>query len=139
MENNLKNILLPFDDSNNSHRALDYAINLAKATNSKITLIHVVSYQGAIAKIIEPYKGKLIDHVSAMMANAQKQIQKSGVKSNQKILYGSIIDELLKASKKRDFDMIIIGRRGVNKFTGSIGSVSNALVHNSKIPITIIP
>jgi nucleotide-binding universal stress UspA family protein len=41
--------------------------------------------------------------------------------------------------KNKKFDMVIVGRRGVTKITGpSLGSVSNALVQNSKIPVLVV-
>jgi nucleotide-binding universal stress UspA family protein len=41
--------------------------------------------------------------------------------------------------KKKRFDLVIMGRRGTTKLTGpSLGSVSNALVQHSKIPVMIV-
>jgi nucleotide-binding universal stress UspA family protein len=45
----------------------------------------------------------------------------------------------LKLLKIKKFDMIVMGRRGTTKMTGpSLGSVSNAMVQNSKVPVLII-
>lgn len=106
---------------------------------ANLTIVHVISYHGAIAKIVEPYKDKMIDHVSDMLSRAQNKALKSGVKSEQKVLYGSVIEELLKIIKKNDFNLVIIGKRGTNKFTTTMGSVSNALINNSKITIVTVP
>ena len=139
MTNNFKKILVPYDDSQNARRALKKAIGLARLTHSTITLVHVISYHKAMAKIIQPYKGKLITHVKHFMKDAKKQALREKVLLDQKILYGTPSEELLKLTKKNRFELIVMGKRGSTKITGpSLGSVSNALVQSSKIPVMIV-
>ena len=139
MVNNFKKILVPYDDSQNARRALKKAITLAKISNESITLVHVISYHKAMAKIIQPYKGKLITHVKHFMKDAYKQALREEVLLDQKILYGSPSEEILKLTKRSKFDLIVMGKRGTTKITGhSLGSVSNALVQNSKIPVMVV-
>ena len=41
--------------------------------------------------------------------------------------------------KKKKFDLVVMGRRGTTKITGpSLGSVSNALVQSSKVPVLVV-
>jgi len=41
--------------------------------------------------------------------------------------------------KNKKFGIVIMGRRGVTKITGpSLGSVSNAIVQSSKVPVLIV-
>ena len=139
MANVFKNILVPYDDSPNCKRALNKAITLANLTNATITLVHVISYHGAVGKIVGSYKGTLIEHVKEFLADAEKYAARVDVKTGDKILYGNPGDELLKLMKKKRFDLVVMGRRGTSKITGpSLGSVSNALVHNSKVPVLIV-
>ena len=139
MTNNFKKILVPYDDSQNSKRALKKAITLARLTSATITLVNVISYHKAIAKIIQPYKGKVITYAKHFMNDAKKQALREKVLLNQKILYGTPSEEILKLTKKSRFDLIVIGKRGSTKITGpSLGSVSNAIVQSSKIPVMIV-
>jgi nucleotide-binding universal stress UspA family protein len=57
------NILVPYDDSSNSKRALNKAFALAELTDAPITLVHIIDYHKAVAKIVEPYKESIINHV----------------------------------------------------------------------------
>mgnify|MGYP002624052182 CR=1 FL=1 len=133
------NILVPYDDSQNARRALKKAIAFASLVGATITLVHVISYHKAIAKIIQPYKGKLITHVKHFMNNAKKQALRDGIILDQKILYGSPSEEIIKLTNKKKFDLMIMGKRGTTKITGpSLGSVSNAMVQNSKVPVMIV-
>ena len=133
------NILVPVDNSKNAFRALDYALQWAKMINAKITLVHVISYHKALAKMVGPYKGALISHVEDFMHKPKLCASKLNVKIEKKILYGNVSEELLKLIKQKKFDLVIVGRRGTSKITGStLGSVSNALVQNSKVPVMVI-
>jgi nucleotide-binding universal stress UspA family protein len=41
--------------------------------------------------------------------------------------------------KKKKFDLVVMGRRGTTKITGpSLGSVSNALIQSSKVPVLVV-
>ena len=133
------NILVPFDNSSNSKRALTIAIKLAVLSNATITLVHVISYHNAMAKIVQPYKGKMISHVKKFLKDAKHSAFKEGLLTNQHILYGNPSEELLDLMKKKKFDLVVMGRRGTTKITGpSLGSVSNALVQGSKVPVLIV-
>jgi nucleotide-binding universal stress UspA family protein len=132
-------ILIPYDDSINSRLALRKAFELAPLTNSTITLVHVIEYQKAMAKIVEPYKETMINHVKKFLDSIESDATKRKIKIDKKILYGSPSEEIISLMKKKKFDLIIMGKRGVTKVTGpTLGSVSNALVQYSKIPIMII-
>ncbi|MDH3191837.1 MAG: universal stress protein [Nitrosopumilus sp.] len=139
MEKPFANLLVPFDNSSNSKRALSYAIKLAKLSNATLSLVHVISYHSAMAKIVQPYKGKMISHVKQFLKDAKHSAFKEGILVNQNILYGNPSEELLNLMKKKKFDLVVMGRRGTTKITGpSLGSVSNALVQGSKVPVLII-
>jgi len=134
-----KNILVPYDDSVHAKLALSKAFELASLTNSTITLVHVIEYRKAMAKIVEPYKETMISHVKKFFDSIKKDAVKKNIKIERKILYGSPSEEIINLMKKKKFDLIIMGKRGVTKVTGpTLGSVSNALVQHSKIPVMLI-
>jgi nucleotide-binding universal stress UspA family protein len=139
MTKSFKKILVPFDNSVNSKRALSNAIALAELSNGTLSLVHVISYHNAMAKIVQPYKGKMISHVKKFMKDAKHSAFKKGILVNQHILYGNPSEKILDMMKKEQFDVVIMGRRGTTKITGpSMGSVSSALVQTSKIPVLVV-
>jgi len=132
-------ILVPFDNSANSKRALNKAFALATLTNGSVTLVHVITYHKAIAKVVEPYKETVIAHVKKFMNEIEKDASRRDILIEEKILYGNPAEEILDFMKKKKFDLVIMGKRGVTKLTGSsLGSVSNALVQTSKVPVLVI-
>lgn len=73
------------------------------------------------------------------MNDAKKYAAQTDVDVSEKILYGNVSEELFNLINKRKFDLVVVGRRGTNKLTGpSLGSVSNALVQHSKIPVLVV-
>ena len=139
MVKTFKKILVPFDNSANSKRALNNAIALASLSNATLSLVHVISYHNAMGKIVQPYKGKMISHVKKFMKDAKHSAFKEGILVNQHILYGNPSEKILELMKKRQFDLVVMGRRWTTKLTGpSLGSVSNALVQTSKVPVLVV-
>ena len=134
-----RRILVPYDDSIHSKRALKKAFALAEMSEGEITIVHVISYHKTIAKIIEPYKESLIEHVQKFMRDIGREASRRDIALKKEILYGNPAEKILDLLKKKRFDIVIMGRRGTNKFTGpSLGSVSNSLVQNSKVPVMVV-
>jgi len=139
MAKSFNSILVPYDDSPNSRRALAKAFELAELANGKITVINVISYHKAMGKIIEPYKESIYDHVKKFFNQIERDASRRDVTLKEEIMYGNPAEEIINFMKNKKFDLIIMGRRGTSKITGtSLGSVSNALVQNSKIPVLIV-
>jgi len=139
MAKSFNNILVPYDDSPNSKRALSKAFELAELANGKITVINVISYHKAMGKIIEPYRESIYDHVKKFFNQIERDASRRDVTLKEEITYGNPAEEIINFMKNKKFDIIIMGRRGTSKITGtSLGSVSNALVQNSKIPVLIV-
>ncbi len=132
-------ILVPFDNSVISKRALNKAIALAILTDAKIVLVHEIDYHKTMAKIVGPYKGTMIAHVKKFMDDVKKYASRENVIVETQILYGNPAEEILKLMGKKKFELVVMGRRGTTKITGpSLGSVSNTLVQNSKVPVLIV-
>lgn len=73
------------------------------------------------------------------MKDAKHAAFKEGIISNGKISYGNPSQEIMAFLKTKNFDLIIMGRRGTTKITGpSLGSVSNAIIQSSKIPVLVV-
>ena len=132
------NILVPYDDSAHSKRALDKALNMAELTGAALTLAHVISYDETVAKIIQPHEDSILRHELEFLTPIEQEALKRKIVLNEKILYGNTTTELLNFMNTGKFDVVIMGRRGLTKTTStSLGSVSNALVQNATIPVLV--
>jgi len=139
----IRKILVPFDDSQNSHRALNMGINFAKIFKSKLVIIHVV--------YIPPYGGfqrsnadkvNAMMHVKKLMSSATILCKKNAVTCKNVVKHGDIPGDLIakfinKPSNK--IDLVVIGSRG-KSLTHNIffGSTSNHVLHKTKKPVVVV-
>jgi nucleotide-binding universal stress UspA family protein len=139
----LSKILVPVDGSDNSFRALDNAIFLAKSTGADLTAMHVienpptvyVESQKLLNDLLANYRAE-----SAKILDKCKQIaDKSGVKLETVIAEGDGASNITGYAHKESFDLIVIGSRGLGRFKEMVlGSVSNKVLHHTKCSVLIV-
>ena len=99
----------------------------------------VISYHGDVAKIVEPYKESIINHLKNFFNEGECDASKRNVVLKEQILYGNPAEEILNFMKNKKFGTVIMGKRVVTKITGhSLGSVSNPIVQSLKIPVLVV-
>ncbi len=141
IKNKIKKILVPLDGSQNSVRGLKMAITLARQCGATVTgvySIHVSPHSefkgiGSVSK-------SLNKEVEKFMNDAKVLSAQNGIVFNKKIMHGEIGYNIIKlAQGKGKFSMIVIGSRGRSTAKQLFfGSVSNYVVHTSKIPVVIV-
>ena len=137
----VKKILIPFDGSEYSKKAILFAADVAQQNNSELFLVHVVKDKDIPPEILEYVKSEKINggigKVSAklisegIMKAAQKQIQEMGLKIAKSMVFrGDPAEEIIQFAKNNDIDMIVIGSRGLGQIKGLLlGSVSSKVCH----------
>ena len=133
-------ILVAIDGSKNSFRALNNAIQLAKQTDASVTGIFVIqsfpTEMGLIRTMVGKALGKRCKH---FMGIAKSMCTKQGVSFFDVVEYGEEGRRIVSYAKKNNFDLIVIGSRGMGKLGELfLGSTSNYVLHSSKIPVLII-
>ena len=137
----ISKILVPLDGSKNSIRGLETAITLARNCDATITGVHSIhapphsEFKG-VGSVEEAYNinmKKFIDEAKTLAAE-------NGIVFTDKIVHGEIGYNIIKmAHGKSKFDMIVIGSRGRSSTKEMFfGSVSNYVIHTSKIPVVIV-
>ncbi len=136
----IKKILVPIDGSKNSFRGLDSAIYLARQCQATITGVHVHHMPAAYS--IHPL-GFLgmgpSKKIKKLLADAKTRAAKKGIVFNSKIITGVPGYDIVHFAKTKKFDLIVIGARGLGSVKEVfLGSVSNYVVHKSKIPVVVV-
>ncbi len=127
----MNKILVAYDGSENSKKALNQAVELAKCTASNIILLTVVpsaTQMFAFDDLLIPgtFKNKALKMVEEE-ANRILGISVTGI-----IREGDIADEILKASEDLKCDLIVIGSRGLGKIDRFLlGSVAEKVMKHS--------
>lgn len=151
-------ILVPLDGSEHSGRALEAAVQIAKQFNSKIMLFTV--YHVSVAPIaspeltmpmIGPVPGATSAGLSSMTAEcardfgkkilseAEAKVRSEKIDVQTEIAEGNAVDEIVNSSKKGDFDLIVMGARGLSTIKKLfIGSVSEGVIKKAHCPVLVV-
>lgn len=135
-----KKILVPIDGSNNSMRGLDKAISIAKASNAEITAFYVfhLPFVAGI-RYTKNMEKDAIDKAKRVLFPVIHRCEKAGAKFKFGTGGGKTGSEIVNFAEKNSYDMIVIGSRGLSgvqeKF---LGSVSNHVMHKSKVPVLVV-
>jgi nucleotide-binding universal stress UspA family protein len=146
----MKNILVPFDFTEISKNALDFAIQLAgKRGGGKINLHHIIEHptpsslktMGVVDYQMDPsevvYIKKLIEQVKAKMAELVNSVTlPSGVELEPDIKIGNPEKEIYEEVQKSEIDVVIMGTsgaEGLDEFF--VGSNAERVVRNATCPV----
>ena len=146
----IRKILVPLDGSRNSYRGLDEAISLVKQCTRWISSGKMASIIGIYVKDMPGiYALHPIGSISSavgkegkrIIAQARTKCAKKGITFHGKILGGDPPYDIVRFAhnKRNGISMIVIGARGRGTLKGIfLGSVSNYVIHKSKIPVLVV-
>ncbi len=140
INHSFKKILVALDGSKNSIQALSNAIQLAKQTGASITGISVIQVFPTEMGLMKTMIGKTLSkHYKHFMQTAKIMCTKKDVSFRGMVQYGEEGKTIVSFAHKNNFDLIVVGSRGLGKLKELfLGSTSNYVVHSSKIPVLII-
>ena len=129
-------ILVPVDGSEHSQRALEIAVKIAKKFEGKITLIHVCSVR------IEPEEFFIFEAFRKagvnILADGEGRVEAEGIQVEKLLKKGHTVQEILKTAREDEFNLIVMGTRGVSKIRKILlGSVSDGVIRNSPCPVLV--
>lgn len=135
----LKRVLVPIDGSKKSFEALDRAITLAGFTHGQVTAIHVIPHVVEGGTRTKAFDKQLQEEGKILLKKASKRAGNKNVKFITKLLRGSPSHVTLHTAKSGKFDHIVMSTTGAGSASNDmIGSVSNYILHKSKIPVYLI-
>lgn len=132
----IKKILVPLDGSKNSMKALETGVHLAKEHEASLTVIHVIH----MSHKKELKQKELEEQVPPeFFLSAKSLAVKNGVPFNSRVLTGDPGHSIVEYSDDHNIDVIVIGARGISTFKKIfLGSVSNYVMHASKVAVMLI-
>jgi nucleotide-binding universal stress UspA family protein len=137
----MKTIVLGYDDTDPSKRALERCAELAQAFGSKL---HVTS----VAPTLEPASGRGtggIDptdppqkHVGELQ-HAREYLDGKGIQAEYQAAIGEPADGIVQLANERGADLIVVGTREPNFIQRLLGqSVSDAVAHHAHCDVLIV-
>lgn len=137
-------ILLPVDGSDHALDAVRHAISLVReGLAADFVLINVQEptylYELVLAPdadVLERVTGAAGNH---SLAAAEDLLGQAEITYEKELLSGDPAHTILEAGERHDCDAVIIGARGRGVVRSALlGSVSQAVLHGSPVPVTIV-
>lgn len=140
-----KRILVPYDGSNFSKKALDAAIEIAKKFDSELWFLTILDkeLQPRLDKTSTNSKKrskKSLSSIDLELRNRVMDCKEQGVSADYDLIKGSPKETILRFAKKRKMDLIVMGSQGLHgiRKIKSLGSVSRAVSEKSQCPVLLV-
>ena len=151
----IKKILVALDGSEHANHALNFALDLAEKYSAKIVLLSVIQpvivplshYQttGMHTPIppvaMDTYSKELKASHKKVLSEALKKAKeiKLALNVSTKLVEGRPSDKIIETTKEGNFDIIVMGSRGLGDIRKSfLGSVSDRVADEAACPVLIV-
>jgi nucleotide-binding universal stress UspA family protein len=134
-------LLVPFDGSDTSRKALSRACELSKIDGGEITVLYVIPRYEEMVDFFktESITKSLFQEAEKIADAAKKLAAERGVQIKAVVQEGHVSDKIVEIADKFKNDLIIMGThgwRGVNK--AIMGSTAERIIANAARPILIV-
>lgn len=146
-----KEFLVAVDGTDQSKKALEYAIEVASAMDASITVSHAVhpsiyDDDTPISQQSQDYERELIQSVIDaeekgwdILGECESIVEEEGVAADGELLYGNPVNEIVDFAERDDFDAIFVSHRGETvRSDYLVGSVAKSIMERSTIPVTVV-
>lgn len=145
MDNEIK-ILVCVDLSDATEIILEKTESLARRLSAKVWLLHNAQPDpGKVEFKVDPIAARedlakrFHDEHRQIQALAQR-LRDSGIESSSLLVHGTTVESILTEAADLGVDMIIVGSHGRSAmFQLLLGSVSEGVLHKSRLPVLVIP
>jgi nucleotide-binding universal stress UspA family protein len=140
-------ILVAIDGSDHAENALDFAVDIAQKYSSKILLLTVVPPVFLPIPSMNVMKSQAIADASAeleksfgmVLSKAEEKAKKlTSLQVFTRLEHGHPDEVIVETAKMGDFDLVVIGSRGMSRRDYALGSVSSRVAENATCPVLIV-
>lgn len=144
MDLNINRILFPTDFSETSKKALPYALEIAKRTKAKLSLVHTIEEPYDFAPLLEEYMRQVRRKVETLFHDLLDEIQEDeaykDLEIETRILNGRVAFALKEEADALEADLIVMGTTGASGLSKVLfGSKTTEVILQSDIPILAVP
>ncbi|MBP2029156.1 nucleotide-binding universal stress UspA family protein [Methanohalophilus levihalophilus] len=140
-----KRILIATDGSENVKNAVDWAVELARATRAQLFGVYVVpgvsiGIASRGASWAESFKEHLQEEGAKAVEYVEDSAKKVGVDVEAAVLEGNPTDVILEYADNNGIDLIVmgtLGKTGIKRFL--LGSVAENVVRHSAKQVLVVP
>lgn len=134
----MRKILVPTDGSTYSLKAAEYAAELARELESKVSILHVSEYHPRVrARELVQEEEKLGEEI---LSKTKEIFDKARVQVHvMKLEFGHPADIICSVAEREQFDLIVMGEKGAHEIGRfMLGSVADRVAHHAPCPVMIV-
>lgn len=142
-------ILLATDGSENSQRATDYAVQLAKSMGFALWIVNIEDHIGITAAELAAFSSaehlsnaETIESIAAqMLAEVKRRAEEQAeIEVHVAARKGDVAEEIMAMAREKSAAAIVIGKRGRGRLAGLlVGSVTQKLVSLATCTVIVVP
>ena len=143
----MRTIVVPWDGSDHSRRALDFLLKLLKEqTPAEVHLLNVQPRSPVLDRIasgrpteIQRAEEPAMEAGRGLLAPAIDALKAAGVPHAAKVVMGDAAHEIVDYAKAHHSEGIVMGARGLGTVgTLVLGSVAHKVLHLTHVPVTFV-
>jgi nucleotide-binding universal stress UspA family protein len=142
----MKNILIPVDGSEYAMKAIVAGKEMAKAFDSKVFILSVVTpelristgrgsniYPAILMDELVERSAKILDEAKMQFQGMPNQVETFSVE-------GSVADEIVRFADENKINLVVMGSHGLGALTTRLmtGSVTTRVLHHIDVPVLVI-
>jgi nucleotide-binding universal stress UspA family protein len=137
-------ILLPVDGSESSIEAVQFAIRLVRSGLRATFVLANVQEPTYLYEMVLAPDAEVLERISGAAGShsleaAQALLQSAGVTFEREVASGDPGHVLVDVIERYQCDAVVMGARGMGALRHALlGSVSQAVLHSSPVPVTIV-
>lgn len=133
----MKKLIVAYDGSPSSNKALQLAADLSGAETTEISLVLVIERPSDIFHLESIERERELNG-KEMIKAGEHQAELLGIKVKPVLLTGNPSEEIIHYAHQINASLIIVGTRGLGRLQRlMLGSVAQALVTNSDVPVVV--
>lgn len=142
-------VLLATDGSAYALKAADFAADLClRLVDAEITILNVIDTTPSVAMagplgvgvpVIVPLPEEMERFSQKILEGTRQRLQAKGSRGISRMAKGKPAEVIADTAAKENFDLVIMGCRGLGHITGMLlGSVSDKVLHRAITPVLIV-
>jgi nucleotide-binding universal stress UspA family protein len=134
----LRRILVGYDGSVESERALEAAFALGQCTESELLVL-------SVARPPEPEPpsrayayGTASEQLETALAHLRRRMQSRGIEIETQVAGGHPAEEIIRKAREDQVDLIVVGRQGMSRHREfTLGSIAQHVLSHAPCPVMV--
>jgi nucleotide-binding universal stress UspA family protein len=133
-------LLIAYDGSEGSERALDFALDLARRYDASLHILLVTQPPEFVGDLVIPALVEATEqHQENLLRPLRQRLESESVRATLATEIGQPAEQIVRYAEKHAIDHVVVGHRGHSMFDRwLIGSVARRVISHSRSTVTVV-